>query len=88
MLSRVVIFLLTCEVALSPALVTGFDRPVFAAWTRLPFQLASTWQERPGFIVSIFAVVAVQSALIAGLLVYHAALRRAKQELARDLTER
>jgi len=88
MLSRVVIFLLTCELALSPAPVTALDRPPSAPWAGLPFQLASIWQERRGFIIAIFAVVAVQSALIAGLLVYHAALRRAKRELARDITER
>jgi C4-dicarboxylate-specific signal transduction histidine kinase len=88
MLSRVVIFLLTCELALSPALVPALDRPTSASWNRLPFQLASMWQERRGFILVIFAVVAVQSGLIAGLLVNHAALRRARRELARDMTER
>jgi len=88
MLSRVVIFLLACELALSPALVMGLDRPPSGAWSPLAMKLASMWQERPGFILAIFAVVAVQSALIAGLLVYHAALRKAKSELARDIGER
>jgi len=128
MLSRVVIFLLACELALSAkaverpetipaergllpqterselpaiqaidvalrtALVTGLDRPMLATWRALlnplRLRLAASWQERRGFILVIFAVVAVQSALIAGLLVNHAALRKAKRELARDITER
>src|ERR1043166_251046 len=92
MLSRVVIFLLACELALSPALVAGLDRPPPAVWSSVlnpqPFQLASMWQERPGFIIAVLAVVAVQSAVIAGLLVYHAALRGAKRELAKDIAER
>ena len=128
MLSRVVIFLLACELALSAeaverpetipaervllpqterselpaiqaihvalraALVTGLDRPTLATWRALlnplRLRLAASWQERRGFILVIFAVVAVQSALIAVLLVNHAALRRAKRELARDITER
>lgn len=92
MLIRVVILLLASELALSPALVRGLDRPISAARNSLlhplPVHLASMWQERPGFILAIFAVVAVQSALIAGLLVYHAALRRTKRELARDIAER
>lgn len=65
MLSRVIFLLLAGELAvLHP----------------LPFQLASIWEERPGLIIAVIAIVAVQSALIAGLLVYHAALRRAKRE--------
>ena len=65
MLSRVVFLLLAGELAVS---------------NPLSWQLASVWAERPGLIIAVFAVVAVQSALIAGLLVYHAALRRAKRE--------
>ena len=108
MLSRVVIFLLACELALSAeaverpktipaermllpqterselpaiqaidvalraALVTGLDRPMLATWRALlnplRLRLAASWQERRGFILVIFAVVAVQSALIAVLL--------------------
>jgi two-component system sensor kinase FixL len=48
----------------------------------LPLHLASIWEERRELIIAVCAVVAVQSALIVGLLVYHAALRRAKGELA------
>jgi two-component system sensor kinase FixL len=65
MLNRVIIFLLAGELAtVNP----------------LPFFLASLWEESRGLIIAVVAVVAVQSALIAGLLVYHAALRRAKRE--------
>jgi C4-dicarboxylate-specific signal transduction histidine kinase len=80
------------DVALRAALVTGLDRPMLATWRALlnplRLRLAASWQERREFILVIFAVVAVQSGLIAGLLVNHAALRRAKRELARDITER
>lgn len=65
MLSRVVFFLFAGDMAvLNP----------------LPARLAWIWEERPGLIIAVVAIVAVQSALIAGLLVYHAALRRAKRE--------
>jgi two-component system sensor kinase FixL len=65
MLSRVVFFLLAGELAVSNPLSS---------------HLASIWEERRELIIAVCAVVAVQSALIAGLLVYHAALRRAKRE--------
>jgi C4-dicarboxylate-specific signal transduction histidine kinase len=65
MLSRIVFLLQAGEVAIS---------------NPLPFYLASIWDERRGLIIAVLAIVAVQSALIAGLLVYHAALRRAKRE--------
>jgi len=65
MLNRVIFFLLAGEAAI---------------WFPLPAHLASIWEARRGLIVAVFAIVAVQSALIAGLLVYHAALRRAKRE--------
>ena len=42
----------------------------------------SLWQERRGLILGIFAVVAMQSALIAGLLVNRATRRRAERALA------
>ena len=42
----------------------------------------SLWQERPGLILGIFGVVAVQSALMAGLLVNRATRRRAERALA------
>jgi two-component system sensor kinase FixL len=65
MLSRVIFLLLAGELAVS---------------NPLSWQFASIWAERRGLIIAVLAVVAVQSALIAGLLVYHAALRRAKRE--------
>ena len=43
---------------------------------------ASLWQERPGLVLGIVAVVAIQSALIAGLLVNRATRRRAERALA------
>ena len=46
------------------------------------FKPASLWQERPGLILGILAVVAMQSALIAGLLVNRATRRRAERALA------
>ena len=42
----------------------------------------SLWQERRGLILGIIAVVALQSALIAGLLVNRATRRRAERALA------
>lgn len=65
MLSRVIILLLAGELAV---------------FNPLQFHLASIWEERRGLIIAILAIVAIQSALIAGLLVYHAALRRARRE--------
>src|SRR6187200_370926 len=65
MLSRVIFLLLAGELAVS---------------NPLSWHFASVWAERPGLIIAVFAVLAVQSALIARLLVYHAALRRAKRE--------
>jgi two-component system sensor kinase FixL len=47
-----------------------------------PFRLVAVWEEQRGLIIAVFAIAAVQSALIAGLLVYHAALRRTRSELA------
>jgi two-component system sensor kinase FixL len=80
------------DVSLRAALAIGLDRPISSTWRGLlnpvRIRLAASWQERRGFIIAIFAVVVVQSALIAGLLVNHAALRRAKRALARDMTER
>src|SRR5213075_759131 len=82
----------TIDVSPPAAVVTSLDRPTLATWRALlnplRLRLAASWQERRGFILVIFAVVALQSALIAVLLVNHAALRRAKRELARDITAR
>src|SRR5256885_7537000 len=74
------------DVSPAAAVVTSLDRPMLATWrgllNPLRLRLAASWQERRGFILVIFAVLAVQSALIAALLVNHAALKRAKRELA------
>ncbi|HKP03784.1 MAG TPA: sensor histidine kinase [Chthoniobacterales bacterium] len=116
MLTRIVFFLLACDLALTTAaaerpqgtsagevrllqsersalpaiqaadlaLARPLDRQAYYRWVAalnpLPSYLASIWEERRGLIIAVLAIVAVQSALIAGLLVYHAALRRAKGE--------
>jgi PAS domain S-box-containing protein len=51
------------------------------------FRTPSMWQQYRGLIIGIFAIVAVQSALITGLLVNRATRRRAERALA-ESTER
>jgi hypothetical protein len=46
------------------------------------FKPLSLWQERRGMIIGIFAVVLMQSALIAGLLINRVTRRQAERELA------
>ena len=86
MLARVFL-LLACDLVLSAqaagrheaASATSYAGPALAI---LQVKPPSLWQERRGLILGIFAVVAVQSALIAGLLVNRATRRRAERALA------
>lgn len=73
-------------IALSDRGAAQYGREKGILWNSVlkPVRLktAMIWQEHSGRIVVIFIIVAVQSALIAALLVNRATLRRAKRELA------
>ncbi len=87
MLRRVVFLLIACDLALATQVagrleassVTSYARPALSI---LQVDPPSLWQERRGLILGIFAVVTMQSALIAGLLLNRATRRRAERALA------
>jgi PAS domain S-box-containing protein len=87
MLRRVVFLFLVCELAFAAQAAARHETaPVSRYEGRKlaisPSNPSSLWQERRGLILGVLAVVAMQSALIAGLLVNRATRRKAVRALA------